>query len=402
MGRVIPEEITELSMCEVFVFGSNLEGQHGGGAAKTAYEKFGAEWGVGSGPTGQCYAIPTMHGGLDDIKPYVDEFIEYARNHPNNRFLVTRVGCGIAGFTDEQMAPLFEEAWRLPNVNFPLDWALEFDKDKFIDAYLFDIIPEEKVIPLPDALTESDLKRLCEEYKYIIGSALIVPKPKIRIRYVLDTDKFGYASFGDFFMCEDGELYVWSYDKNNELPHNQDMVELIFGDECKYRRQRKHSFHRVIFAGVETPFSDYKGRKLYSGDVLRVWCKKADGSIPKRFRKDAAYLLAFGTLGENEDDNKALYACVLDNHFISLDMCARIERCGTVFYGLDWNEYPVDITQRCSGFQNGILEYEESKKLYLSEDDKRVLAKFTPNFDKECWKYHALEILEIEFDISKQ
>ncbi len=109
-------------MCEIFVFGSNLAGQHYGGAARIAYEKFGAEWGVGTGRTGQTYAIPTMHGGIDDIKPYVDEFIEYARNHPNNRFLLTRIGCGIAGFNDSQIAPLFSKAMKLSNVNFPKKW----------------------------------------------------------------------------------------------------------------------------------------------------------------------------------------------------------------------------------------------------------------------------------------
>lgn len=121
-GRITPEKITKLSKCEIFVFGSNLQGLHGGGAARFAHQHLGAEWGVGVGPTGQCYAIPTMHGGVDDIRPYVDEFIEYARNHPDNRFLVTRIGCGIAGFTDEEMAPLFAAALDLYNVTLPKEW----------------------------------------------------------------------------------------------------------------------------------------------------------------------------------------------------------------------------------------------------------------------------------------
>lgn len=105
--QVAPKKVSELSKCEIFVFGSNLEGRHRGGAARTAYEKFGAEWGVGDGPTGKCYAIPTMHGGVKEIKPYVDKFLRYAQEHPMKRFLVTRVGCGIAGFKDEEIAPLF-------------------------------------------------------------------------------------------------------------------------------------------------------------------------------------------------------------------------------------------------------------------------------------------------------
>ncbi len=120
--RIASDNIVELSKDEIFVFGSNLAGLHLGGAARVACVKFGAEWGVGNGRTGRTYAIPTMHGGIDEIKPYVDEFIEYARNHPDNRFLLTRIGCGIAGFKDIQMAPLFKEAWKLSNVCFPKDW----------------------------------------------------------------------------------------------------------------------------------------------------------------------------------------------------------------------------------------------------------------------------------------
>jgi hypothetical protein len=117
-----PDFITSLANNEIFVFGSNLEGMHGGGAARIAHQKFGAEWGVGVGPTGKCYAIPTMHGGIDTIKPYVDDFITYAKEHTNQHFYVTRIGCGIAGFTDEQMAPLFKDLQELDNVSIPKQW----------------------------------------------------------------------------------------------------------------------------------------------------------------------------------------------------------------------------------------------------------------------------------------
>lgn len=384
MRRCIDKQITNLSKCEIFVFGSNLQGQHCGGAARIAHQKFGAEWGVGVGPTGQCYAIPTMHGGLDEIKPYVDDFIEYARTHPNNRFLVTRVGCGIAGFTDEEMAPLFKEAKKLPNVNFSIEWIKEINKDEWIDAIAFGIVPKKPVIPIPSALTEKDLKRLCEEYKYIIGSKVIVPLPKIRIRYVLGKDRFGYADFGDFFMRDNGELYVWSSGQEFKDFHNQNLVEEIFGDECK---ERRGFFHRAIFAGVETPFRDCHKRLLYTGDVIRVWLS----SHSKEFHKIDSMLLAFGTLGENEEGGTAHYACPLDNHCVLPQMCAKIEWCGTVFYQLDWNEPPVFVAQRCFYFQD---IYGTSG---LKEEDKEVLSKYTPNFDKELWKYHANKILGIEF-----
>lgn len=120
--RITPDYITRLEPNEIFVFGSNLAGCHGGGAARIAYEHFGAEWGVGVGPTGKCYAIPTMQGGVDTIRPYVDEFIRYAEQHPELTFLMTRIGCGIAGFTDEQIAPLFASAHSLPNVTLPEGW----------------------------------------------------------------------------------------------------------------------------------------------------------------------------------------------------------------------------------------------------------------------------------------
>lgn len=113
------ENITKLEPNEVFVFGSNLQGYHSAGAARLALDKFGAVWGQGVGLQGQSYAIPTMEGSVETIKPYVDDFIEFARLHPEYRFLLTRIGCGIAGFSDEEIAPLFLEALALLNVSFP-------------------------------------------------------------------------------------------------------------------------------------------------------------------------------------------------------------------------------------------------------------------------------------------
>ena len=114
-----PENITVLEPNQILVFGSNIQGLHGGGAAAAAMRSFGAIWGQGIGLQGQSYAIPTMHGGVDEIRPYVDEFIDFARQHPELTFLVTRIGCGIAGFTDKQIAPLFVYALEMPNVLLP-------------------------------------------------------------------------------------------------------------------------------------------------------------------------------------------------------------------------------------------------------------------------------------------
>ena len=114
-----PERITELKDNEIFVFGSNLAGSHGGGAAWLAYERFGAVWGQGVGLQGRSYGIPTMQGGVETIRPYVDEFIAFAAAHPEYTFLVTRIGCGIAGFTTHEMAPLVAKAIDMENVLLP-------------------------------------------------------------------------------------------------------------------------------------------------------------------------------------------------------------------------------------------------------------------------------------------
>ena len=118
-----PDCITELREDEIFVFGSNLQGYHRGGAARIAYQKFGAVWGCGVGLQGQSYAIPTMQGGVDTIRPYVYDFIDFAKEHSELQFLVTRIGCGIAGFRDAEIAPLFEEALMVRNILLPKEFV---------------------------------------------------------------------------------------------------------------------------------------------------------------------------------------------------------------------------------------------------------------------------------------
>ena len=128
--KYTPDHITHLEPDEIFVFGSNLQGMHAGGAARIAYNKFGARWGQVVGIQGQSYAIPTMQGGVETIKPYVDEFIKLAREWDQNTFYVTRIGCGIAGFTDRQIAPLFDEAYDLYNVRLPESFAKIIERNR--------------------------------------------------------------------------------------------------------------------------------------------------------------------------------------------------------------------------------------------------------------------------------
>lgn len=121
-NRITPNNIRSLASGEIFVFGSNLAGMHGGGAARAACLYFGAKMGQGVGLQGQSYAIPTMQGGVETIRPYVDDFISYAKAHPELTFLVTRIGCGIAGFDANDIAPLFSEATSVSNIHLPKDF----------------------------------------------------------------------------------------------------------------------------------------------------------------------------------------------------------------------------------------------------------------------------------------
>lgn len=110
--KYTPENITELKSNQVFVFGSNTAGRHGAGAALTAYQEFGAKAGVGVGFTGSCYAIPTKDQymnirPLSAIRRDVLYFLLRAKSLPEVEFLVTKVGCGYAGYTPEEIGPMF-------------------------------------------------------------------------------------------------------------------------------------------------------------------------------------------------------------------------------------------------------------------------------------------------------
>lgn len=123
-----PERIDALKEDEVFVFGSNYSGRHGAGAAYLAWNKFGAEMGVGEGLTGQCYALPTMDEyfrtlPLDEIKEKIANFVKVCNEHPEKIFLLTKIGCGIAGYSPTQIAPLLKKNLPLPsNLILPLEF----------------------------------------------------------------------------------------------------------------------------------------------------------------------------------------------------------------------------------------------------------------------------------------
>jgi hypothetical protein len=122
--RTTPDNIKKLEQGHIFVFGSNLSGRHGKGAAKTALG-WGAKWGQGAGLQGRTYGIPTKDASIRrtltviEIKPFVDEFIEFAKNNPDMIFLVTEIGCGLAGHNQKDIAPLFVNAVDVENIHLP-------------------------------------------------------------------------------------------------------------------------------------------------------------------------------------------------------------------------------------------------------------------------------------------
>lgn len=118
------EDMSAAPKGSIFVFGSNLAGFHGAGAAWAARQFYGAVLGVGEGPTGASYAIPTKDYHIitlpiEEVAKAVKRFVRYTHEHPDTKFFVTRVGCGLAGFTDEQIAPMFAGA---QNCSFAQEW----------------------------------------------------------------------------------------------------------------------------------------------------------------------------------------------------------------------------------------------------------------------------------------
>lgn len=125
--RITPSQVNILADGEIFVFGSNFQGRHMGGAARVAQEKYGAVWGIGEGLQGQSYAIPTMEG-LENLAPAVQRFTSFAKQHQELKFFVTAIGCGIAGYQADEIAPFFLNAAYLPNVYLPLSfWKVIMD-----------------------------------------------------------------------------------------------------------------------------------------------------------------------------------------------------------------------------------------------------------------------------------
>ena len=189
-AKYTPDNITTLGRRDIFVFGSNLAGHHGGGAARVALNRFGAIWGQGEGLQGNSYAIPTMQGGVETIKPYVDNFIEFAEYEKALTFYVTKIGCGIAGFRIEQIAPLFRNAYNLSNVILPIEFAVYIENEN-------SAIHPQKILDTIEAAHEERVNHFSTPIKVIgIGGAgtnsveRMIENPLKNVEYfVLNTDE---------------------------------------------------------------------------------------------------------------------------------------------------------------------------------------------------------------------
>ncbi len=364
---VTPREITHLSTCEVLVYFNNLSGISLEGYASKAYELFGAEQNVESGPTGQCYVIP-LYPDPKDATKYVEEFIEYAKLHPRNRFMVTRMidvskqkimypNVYLCQGIEFSLSLLFHEAMYVENITLPLEWKLEIaDAYRRIGVDLSKEMRDFFKIDVPDVITIDILQELCDTYSYRIGAGIHKYLPHIRVRYVIDEDKFGYTTFGNFFFYQ-GSMYVFDHDEQYVDKHNAGVVHAVFFDECE-----GHGYaHEVIFAGVLTPYIDDRGDSVYTGDAVMV------DILNEKYIYGVQPISPYGY---ND------YGIVLDNHCLPLSDCHKIVRVGTVLYNLpkeqEWDMLRF-IEQRSSELQ-GYYGHCPS-----SEENLRHV-RFTPNF----------------------
>ena len=266
---------------------------------------------------------------------------------------------------------LIEDALDVPNTAFHKEW---------LPSIATDINNGGKISKgrdtAPSVIDEQILKSQCQKHLHEIGAGINTFLPNVKVRYVIEKDNFGYAYFGNFFFYGD-DFYVWEKDDKYAEDHNQDIVQTVFGDECEGRGYAC----RVIFAGVQTEFKDCNGERIFTGDVIKV--EKNEYST---------HIFAVGAYVN--DDGSGDYCFFLDNHYWSLadfyHQHFKTTRIGTVFYQLDASDY-ISVNQRTIGF-NEWRDTEEDMR------QKTLMAKYTPNFDKEFWKYGGLEILGAEFN----
>lgn len=226
-------------------------------------------------------------------------------------------------------------------------------------------------------ITFEFLKDLCRQYHFEIGKGLFHLLPQITIRYIDSKCRFGYTSFGNFFFLEN-DMYVWKENEECKEEHNQYVVEEVFGVECK---DRGYACRR-IFSGVKTNFKDSNNDYIYTGDVLKL----SNGLGYNN------YNLSVGAIVFDNIEHKGYYGFLLDNHSWDLTSCMKeysVTRIGSIFFQIDETAQSEDINFRTLLFNNN--NYDD-----IDEETKLIMASYTPNTDKEIWKYRAYGILGIE------
>lgn len=233
-------------------------------------------------------------------------------------------------------------------------------------------------VNLPKVITVEVLQELCSQNLPLIQFCSTSFLSQIEIRYVIAANKFGYAYFGEFFFYQ-GNLYVFETDEQYKDQHDAEAVMATFGDECRNLGYA----HKVIFAGVRTPYKDFRGDYIYTGDAVMV---------------DLLGLRKENIHGVRPLDFLNDYGCKLDNHSVLLSECRKIVRVGTVFFNLP--------------------KVEEEDMLHILEDRSRSMhnwygggptgeenllhVRFTPNFFDKEWHYKGMEIMRGEdFDWRK-
>ena len=361
----------------VFVYESHPGGTHTYGDAKIAKEQYGAVDGFCVGRHGNSYAIPTDFNTIEgEFTWIVEDFIAYAKQHDERKFIVSRIRCERSLINEEDIIPLFKDAFKLPNVQLSDEWFDELMSLMTLDDYeVYPIRTDEDLVSR--VMDDESLFYLCRKYRVEIGYGLDKMLPKVRIRYVLDNKKFGYADFGDYFFWVDNGLYVWHKEEEFSEDHNSDVVEDFFGHSCKGRGYTC----RHIFAGIDTGFDDNEKSRMFTGDIVQVMYP--DGS-------EMGALCLASIVGE---DGEGFYGFPLDNHSLTLQMCKEegyyLKRIGTVFYQLDNSEIPEPIWKKALTFNNNRWSKEEY-------ENHLVMARYTPNYDQELWKYLGYEILGID------
>lgn len=249
-------------------------------------------------------------------------------------------------------------------------------------------------------ITLQNLKEWCIEHAYDIALPWILfdsmytgtPIENIKVRYVIDEDKFGYAHMGDFFFIDDC-MYVVSDDESFKAIDNSDIPELyksFYG--CDWQKDEKYCT-RVIFAGIATPFEDELGDTVYTGDIVKLHFFIEDECIkrsrggktrpiikPEYLKKEGTEIIGCvspvieGLWDCREKGEPPVYGIIMDNACARLSTSRKIERLGTSLFGLNRNDTEVDLTIPLP-----------------IQDDELVAAQFTPSFEQEAWKYTVLK-----------